>query len=197
MTSDRDDCDNGCTLVVECLLKEYECLKEEQVARIGYRDNLLYVTLGSLGALVGYSFFEGESADIGRRAVALFAGPWVSIVLGWSYIVNDHMVTRIGRYLQRELEPELRRVVKGSVGLLAWEQVHRIGEERFARKVVQLAIDLIAFPFSGGVLLCIALQHSWRIVGAGAIFVGAVEGVLLAVITCFMVKSFRESVRRS
>ena len=40
---------------LEVLLAEYNCLKSEQAQRIGFRDNLLYVTLGVFGAVVSFA----------------------------------------------------------------------------------------------------------------------------------------------
>jgi hypothetical protein len=40
---------------LEILLAEYNCLKAEQTQRIGFRDNLLYVTLGVFGAVVSFA----------------------------------------------------------------------------------------------------------------------------------------------
>ncbi|MCF0091808.1 hypothetical protein [Micromonospora sp. MH99] len=44
--------DDGVT-VGTLLILEYERLKEEQKVRIGFRDNLLYVTLAAMAAIIG------------------------------------------------------------------------------------------------------------------------------------------------
>ena len=38
--------------VLEIFFKEYDKLKTEQAQRIGFRDNLLYVTLGLFGTII-------------------------------------------------------------------------------------------------------------------------------------------------
>ena len=47
--------------ILEIFLKEYDKLKSEQAQRIGFRDNLLYVTLGIFGTVV--SFAVSNSAN--------------------------------------------------------------------------------------------------------------------------------------
>lgn len=41
--------------ILEIFFKEYDKLKSEQAQRIGFRDNLLYVTLGLFGTLVSFA----------------------------------------------------------------------------------------------------------------------------------------------
>jgi hypothetical protein len=42
-------------------LQEYQQLKEEQAQRIGFRDNLLYVTLALFGTVLAFAL--GNKAD--------------------------------------------------------------------------------------------------------------------------------------
>ncbi|WP_019502890.1 hypothetical protein [Pseudanabaena sp. PCC 6802] len=64
-------------------LQEYDKLKHEQVQRIGFRDNLLYVTLALFGTVLVFAL--GDKGN----PYALLVLPWVSLVLGWTYVVND------------------------------------------------------------------------------------------------------------
>jgi hypothetical protein len=41
--------------MLEVYLHEYEKLKDEQTQRIGFRDNLLYVTLGLFGTVISFA----------------------------------------------------------------------------------------------------------------------------------------------
>jgi hypothetical protein len=68
--------------ILEIFLKEYDKLKSEQAQRIGFRDNLLYVTLGIFGTVV--SFAVSNSANYS----ALLVIPWVCLILGWTYVMN-------------------------------------------------------------------------------------------------------------
>jgi hypothetical protein len=78
-------------------LIEYDKLKVEQVQRIGFRDNLLYTTLGEFGAIV--SFAVSNPAN----SYALLVIPWVCLVLGWTYVINDEKISAIGRYIRLTL----------------------------------------------------------------------------------------------
>ena len=70
-------------------LMEYDKLKVEQIQRIGFRDNLLYTTLGIFGAVVSFAMSNPANT------YALLVVPWVCLVLGWTYVVNDEKISAI------------------------------------------------------------------------------------------------------
>lgn len=130
-------------------LAEYTKLKSEQVSRIGFRDNLLYVTLGVVGALCAYAMAGPQHRP------ALLLVPWACFVLGWTYLVNDEKISAIGRYLRDELGPGLQTGVgvPPAEQVLGWERAHRVDRRRFSRKCFQLFVDLIAFCASSAAAL--------------------------------------------
>jgi hypothetical protein len=69
--------------VLEVLLAEYSCLTSEQAQRIGFRDNLLYVTLGVFGTVVSFAL-----SDPGHY-YGLLVIPWVCVILGWEVTHRD------------------------------------------------------------------------------------------------------------
>src|SRR5665213_237934 len=56
-------------------LLEFEKCKAEQMARIAFRDNLVYVTLVAYGGIVAFAAKDNH--------LALLVLPWVSLVFGW------------------------------------------------------------------------------------------------------------------
>ncbi len=119
------------------LLREYDRLKDEQARRIGTRDNLIYATLASLGAII--------AADVQVRSPAvLLLMPPVSLLLGWTYLANDEKISAIGRYLRQELIPRLVAIV-GTEPVLGWETFHRADRRRRSRKIGQMLVDLMTF----------------------------------------------------
>jgi hypothetical protein len=132
---------------IDIHLCEYETCKVEQMARIAFRDNLVYATLAAYGAISAFAVKDNH--------LALLILPWVSIVLGWGYLVNDEKVSALGRYMRVDLTDRIAALIK--VGdpkdLFRWEIVHRSDPARFRRKVAQLAIDLITFVLSGFVAI--------------------------------------------
>jgi hypothetical protein len=114
----------------ELLIAEYTSVKEEQRARIGFRDNLLYATLGSMAAVVAVTV-EG-----GHRLQLLLLLPPVSVLLGWTYLVNDEKISAIGRYVREELAPRLASLSgsQESPQVFGWETVHRSDRRRMSRK---------------------------------------------------------------
>ncbi|NET33817.1 MAG: hypothetical protein F6K19_17655 [Cyanothece sp. SIO1E1] len=156
---------------LEVLLAEYNCLKSEQTQRIGFRDNLLYVTLGVLGAVV--SFAVSDPAHY----YALLVIPWVCLILGWTYVVNDEKISSMGRYIRYKLVDK----VKEHTGyddletIFGWEIAHRDDKHRKRRKIQQLIVDEITFVVSG----LIALGAFWFLVSNSPIGVRILSWVEL------------------
>ncbi len=158
-------------------LIEYDKLKAEQTQRIGFRDNLLYVTLSVFGAVV--SFAISNSANY----YAFLVLPWVCLILGWTYLVNDEKISAIGRYIRLTLVEKVKE--KTGYGDLAslfgWEIAHRSDLRRSRRKIEQLIIDEITFVVSG----IIALVAFWVLVPNPVLAIhilGGVELILLLVL---------------
>jgi hypothetical protein len=129
-------------------LNEYLKLKDEQIARMRFRDNLLYVTLAAFGGIVSYAVTDPS------RYYAFLVLPWVSFILGWTYLVNDEKISAIGRYLRYELSDKLEKLIAVDKGLLlGWEVAHRSDKGRVSRKVFQLIVDETTFFISGLVAL--------------------------------------------
>lgn len=119
-------------------LLEYQQLKAEQIDRISRRDNLLYATLAAYGA-AGWAALTGH-------VVAWLAMPVAAVVLGWTYLANDVMVTAIGHYVRTGLGPRLAQVAHQEV--FGWEHDHPTDHRRRSRKTLQLTVDLIAFTIA-------------------------------------------------
>ncbi|MGC4816939.1 hypothetical protein [Micromonospora sp. DT63] len=121
------------------LLTEYEQLKHEQRTRIGFRDNLIYATLGSMAAVVAAVLSVKDHADL------LLLLPVASAVLGWTYLINDEKISAIGRYVRTDLGPRLMALTSDSQPVFGWETAHRSDARRISRKYLQLAVDLGTF----------------------------------------------------
>lgn len=134
---------------VEVYLQEYGKLKDEQNSRIGFRDNLLYVTLGLFGGIVSFALSKADNY------YALLVLPWVCLILGWTYLINDEKISAIGRYLRLDLAEKIKKVMgePNSAAVLGWEVAHRSDERRMHRKIEQLIIDEITFVISGAVAI--------------------------------------------
>jgi hypothetical protein len=156
-------------------IREYEKCKIEQMARISFRDNLVYVTLAAYGAIVSFAAKENH--------FALLVLPWASIVFGWGYLVNDEKVSAIGRYIRIDLTDRIAGLIPGKKpdDLFRWEIVHRSDPRRRRRKYEQFSIDLITFVLSGFA----ALAAFWIIdpdPRCSLKVVVVVEGILLLVL---------------
>ena len=137
---------------LDVYLQEHSQLKQEQSQRIGFRDNLLYATLGAYAAILGFALGK-DSAN----PYALLILPWVSLILGWTYLVNDHKISEIGRYIRYQLIDKMADALADgptpAPPILEWETAHRSDRRRERRKLEQLLIDQVAFVGSGLVAL--------------------------------------------
>ncbi|GGZ55584.1 hypothetical protein GCM10010371_13850 [Streptomyces subrutilus] len=159
--------------VGKLLLAEYDRVKEEQKTRIGFRDNLLYVTLAvTVTVLIG--------ASQTHQAAVLLALPAATSILGWTYLANDQKISAIGNYIREHLGPRLGELAGQGASPFGWETVHRGDTRRKQRKIIQCAVDLTTFS---GVPLA-ALAAFW-IYGSGkplTVTVSALEAIAIVVL---------------
>ena len=120
-------------------MNEYCKLKEEQLARIGFRDNLIFVSLGAFGGLISFSLTDET------HLYAMLVIPWVSTILGWTYLINDEKVSAIGRYFRDTLTEKIADAYPEHKPYLGWEFAHRSDRGRRRRKWAQLIVDELTF----------------------------------------------------
>ncbi|MFF8694232.1 hypothetical protein ACF08W_18725 [Streptomyces sp. NPDC015144] len=125
--------------ISQLLLAEYDQIKQEQRARIGFRDNLIYATLGVMAAVVGSTLARTDHLEL------LLLLPPMSVILGWTYLVNDEKISAVGRYIRDELGPRLKDLAPEGAEVFGWESAHRRDDRRNSRKRFQLAVDLLTF----------------------------------------------------
>ncbi|MFI5671232.1 hypothetical protein [Streptomyces sp. NPDC051704] len=159
------------------LVTEYQVIKEEQKVRIGFRDNLLYVTLAAVTAVI-------VAAAQAKAALLLLALPPVCVILGWTYLVNDEKISAIGRYIRTDLAPRLvagldAEAANGTTGprgtnldLFGWERTHRTDARRTSRKLIQCLVDLSTFclvPLGGLALFWLDGAQGAALLAASAV----------------------------
>nr|WP_066945237.1 hypothetical protein [Streptomyces lushanensis] len=152
------------------LMAEYDRVKEEQKTRIGFRDNLLYVTLA---AMVTVLFGAAQA----HHTELLLALPVATCVLGWTYLANDQKISAIGRYVRTDLGPRLGDLAGEPGSPFGWEAAHRSDSRRKQRKIIQCVVDLIPF----GAVPLAALVAFW-LYGAGGFWPVTVSLVELAAV---------------
>ena len=167
--------DDTQSALLDIHLREFDKIKTEQLARIAFRDNLMYATLVSYGAVVSFAAKDNP--------MALLILPWVSLILGWSYLVNDEKVSAIGRYVRLTLPSQISRLLDGVdfSELFGWEIAHRSDSRRRRRKLQQLVVDQVIFVLSG----FSALIAFWMSQAAPGWILGSlifIEGALLVVL---------------
>ena len=168
--------------MLDVYIQEYGKLKDEQTQRIGFRDNLLYVTLALFGTVLVFAL--GEKGN----PYALLVLPWGSLVLGWTYLVNDQKISAIGQYIRYTLVEKVSNLacragadIDEIESIFGWEIAHRSDEHRKRRKIEQLIVDEIAFVLSGIVALG-AFWHLESHIHWSAQILGGIELVLLVIL---------------
>ena len=166
--------------VGQLLLAEYQTIKDEQKTRIGFRDNLLYVTLTVVAAVVA-------AAAQAKRTEMLLALPPVCVVLGWTYLVNDQKISAIGAYVRGDLGPRLATAAgRDGADVFRWEAAHRSDGRRFSRKAAQCVVDLLAFcavPLSALVVHWVAGDPS-----TGLLLLSALEALSVLALAAYIVQ---------
>ena len=150
--------------LLQIYLNEYDKLKSEQARRIGFRDSMIYVTLGVFGGI--FSFALADKVNY----YALLVIPWVCLILGWTYLVNDEKISAIGKYIRLTLTDKIKKSITNLEqkptnaeqnqtktgnypSIFGWEISHRSDDQRKRRKIEQLIIDEITFVCPGIVAL--------------------------------------------
>jgi hypothetical protein len=164
--------------VEKVLLLEYEYLKKEQVSRIRVRDNLLYATLVALAAVLAAVINAHGQFNF------LLLLPPVSLILGWTYLINDEKISAVGSYIRVVLTPRVEDVI-GGYDVFGWETAHRTDARRRLRKILQLVVDLMAFCFLPLAALVTFMVHGDR--AAPFVVVWSVELLAILVLTSMFV----------
>ncbi|MFE9989168.1 hypothetical protein ACFYRK_20145 [Streptomyces sp. NPDC005381] len=167
--------------VGQLLLTEYQTIKDEQKTRIGFRDNLLYVTLAAVTAVIA-------AASQAKQPQMLLALPPVCVVLGWTYLVNDEKISAIGAYVRTELRPRLAAATGSpdtAEAVFQWETVHRSDARRRSRKLTQCAVDQGAFcavPLAALVVYWVQGDGGALLIGLSVIEALAVAGLAVQIL---------------
>lgn len=143
------------------LIKEYEKLKEEQHLRIQFRDQMIFITLGAIGAVFSFVLEKPE------YWIVLLVLPFMTFLLGWTYAMNDNKVSEIGDYIREQLIPQL------TTTSTTWESYHKSTAFRKLKKTTQLLVDLLIFgvaPFMSIILFFVkSKDYSWYYISAGIV----------------------------
>ena len=130
-------------LLLDIYIHEYDKIKTEQTRRIGFRDNLLYVTLSLYSGIFSYAISDSS------HYYAFLVLPWLCFVLGWTYLVNDEKISAIGHYTRSVLSKKISKLTgTSSEELFGWEISHRSDKFRISRKYFQLLVDEVTFSVS-------------------------------------------------
>lgn len=135
--------------VFEMLMREYEANKNESTARIGFRDNLLYVNLAAVGAVFAYALGPSVITKDGTYVSALLVIPWVTVILGWTYLVNDHHISRLGRFVREEITNQMYFLFPFMATVLPEGQPRIVPQATDKPGILKAIVDAICSRFEG------------------------------------------------
>jgi hypothetical protein len=131
---------------------------------------------------MGFAFAK-DPASNPYQFHALLLAAWVTLILGWTYVVNDQKISAIGEYTRESLKNAFDSEDKN---LFGWEWFHAEDEPRWRRKFEQLVIDELSFTVVGivAVFLFLFLSPNY---GRWSVACAAMEIFLLFVLGCEIV----------
>lgn len=103
---------------VELIVAEYESLRCEILKLIEMQSQLVSLAVIALGTMLSFGLQTQNSALV-------FVYPFLSLILGISWLNHSHAISRCAAYLSQELEPRC------GTGVLGWEQFVRRNPLRF------------------------------------------------------------------
>jgi hypothetical protein len=189
-------------VALELLMSEYKQIKLEQAQRIGFRDNMIFVQLAAVGSIGSWVLTNLEKP---ASIYVLLVIPWACVVLGWTYIVNDHAISRIGRYVREIVRQHVEKIdnfrddtlppadeAACAPGGFGWEIYHRLDHRRKARKSIQWVIDQLTFVAPGALgIVVFCYFRSWDICYIPLLAVLGAEVIALASLA-FVITSYSD-----
>jgi|GEM_PF-2494269 hypothetical protein len=125
-------------------LKEFEKLKDEQIDRLSYRDNLFYLTLVIIGGGIAAAYSNRDALLI------LLLLPVAIFVAGISHITCDRRIQDIGLYIKEHLSKNITHSAdEPGNNIFGWESYFRDTLWHRTRKKLQLVANLLLYFFSG------------------------------------------------
>ncbi|MGW4245371.1 hypothetical protein [Nocardia sp. NPDC004722] len=158
---------------------EYQYLKSEQLERIKQRDTFLNLNIVAIAAIAAVAV-QGQ-----RQSAAWLLIPWVTAILGSTYLANDDKVSAIAMHL---------RMQAGSSSATSWESSLKGILSPWVRRLVDVMVFLLSFvlPTPVAIALYATSYHpSWALI---VLIVVAFE---LVIITSLLAVYIVSIVRRS
>ena len=166
-------------ILFKIYMEEYSKLKDEQKSRIGFRDNLIYVTLVSIGAILSYA------TRCPKYYYAFLILPLSNFILVWTWLLNDEKITSIRKYIQNNLTSYINKLLESNNStIFAWENFHRKDKNRMWRKMLQLLANELLYCISGlfSVFLFFHYSQTTLFVVSKVSILGIFEIILLIIV---------------
>lgn len=151
-------------------LLEFDKLKDEQIGRLAYRDNLFYLTMLIIGG-IGATYFAHKDAGF-----VLLALPWAMWIIGVAHLVCERRIQDIGMYIRERIAPNLAEQTGRPVErIFAWEAYYRDTHWHPVRKWLQRLTTLFLYVGTG----VAAVLYYWSLKNWAYFSLGLAEQVFI------------------
>jgi hypothetical protein len=132
-----------------CDLLEFDKLKDEQIGRLAYRDNLFYLTMGIIGGIFATYFAYSEAK------VVLLWLPFAMFIVGVAHLTCERRIQDIGLYVRRHLAPRVAVLAgRDPSDVFAWETFFRNEKWHPWRKRLQQMSCYMLYVLTGIIAVC-------------------------------------------
>ncbi len=143
------------------LMNRYQALKAEQLKRVATRDNVLYLMVVSIGAVISL----GSKQEISPYIYLI--PPWICVLLGCVHVINDQKVVDLDA-LVADVLGQAQKIGDGWEDITSPTTLREKSEStRRLYRGFLLSIKVIAFIIPGLVSLYLFLESNggkfWRI----------------------------------
>jgi hypothetical protein len=100
-------------LAVQAHLAEFSALRQELLDILKWRDGLIFVSLGTTGALFSFAFSTDSHSGcpVPSRQAALYLVAPLATIIGGLWLGNAWRTYRIGKYIRDVLSPKLNTLI--------------------------------------------------------------------------------------
>lgn len=154
--------DDTSKVAIDIHLAEFAALREELLAMIKWRDQLVFISLTIAGALFTFAFSSNSSppanAPVSRQLALYLIAP-LSSAIGGIYLVNTLRIRRIGSYIRNVIRPRVNALLASTSAVdmapqyevLSWEVSSDRITAKWSRRILEWIILVTSFVFTGAV----------------------------------------------
>ena len=146
-------------LAVQVHLTEFSALRQELLEMIKWRERLVFLSLGTSGALFSFAFSAGSAASgtSPLKEMSLYLIPPLASATGGLWLVYASSAHRIGAYIRDVLALKINALLSRNPAIgpaaafeaFAWESSSQRVMHKWSRRILEWAVIISVFVLSG------------------------------------------------